>query len=325
MTNEDLFPRTLQQAIKYFAKDDRAFQYMKGVRWPEGKVTCPRCGSADVSFISTRKLWTCSECKTKKQFTLRIGTILEDSAIPFEKWICAFWLIANAKNGISSYEIGRSIGVTQRTGWFMLQRIRLAMQNGTIEKMSGRVESDETFIGGRSRFMHKSKWKDVSGWKGKTPVQGLLERTTESGKASRVKLRVLRTTRRHEVQGNVREYVLKGTEVHTDALRSYIGMDADYVHQVIDHAICYAKGHVHTNGLENFWCLLKRTIKGTYVNVEPFHLFRYLDEQAFRFNERKDTDAGRFIKAMAGIIGKSLTWTKLTGKEEGGGGLPVQA
>lgn len=320
MTNEDLFPRTLQQAIKYFAKDDRAFEYMKSVRWPDGKVACPRCGCDKVSFISTRKLWTCSECKTKKQFTLRIGTILEDSAIPFEKWICAFWLIANAKNGISSYEIGRSLGVTQRTGWFMLQRIRLSMQNGTIEKMKGQVESDETFIGGKSRFMHKARKKQQSGWKGMTPVQGLLERTA-GGKASRVKLAVLKTTRKHEVQGNVREYVLKGSEVHTDALRSYMGMNADYVHQVVDHAICYAKGHVHTNGLENFWCLLKRTIKGTYVNVEPFHLFRYLDEQAFRFNERKDTDAGRFQKAIAGIVGKSLTFAKLTGKNEAGGGL----
>jgi transposase-like protein len=311
---EDQFPQTLHAAIKYFAKGDRAFEYMKTVRWPDGKVTCPRCGCADVSFISTRKLWTCSECKTKKQFTIRVGTVLEDSAIPFEKWICGFWLAANAKNGISSYEVGRSLGVTQRTGWFMLQRIRLAMQNGTIEKMSGRVESDESFIGGRSRFMHKARKKAQTGWKGMTPVQGLLERTT-ARRASRVKLKVLKTTRKHEVQGNVREYVLKGSEVHTDALRSYQGLDDGYTHQVIDHAVSYVDGHVHTNGLENFWCLLKRTIKGTYVNVEPFHLFRYLDEQAFRFNEREDTDAGRFVKAISGIVGKSLTFARLTGKD----------
>ncbi len=318
--SETKFPQTLHAAIKYFADEDVAFEYMKAVRWPTGIVTCPRCSSGKNSFVKTRKIWHCSECK--RQFSIRVGTIFEDSPIKFDKWICATWLIANAKNGISSYEIGRSLGVCQKTGWFMLQRIRLAMQNGTIEKMSGRVESDETFIGGRSRFMHKSKWKDVSGWKGKTPVQGLLERTT-GGKASRVKLKVLKTTRKHEVQGNVREYVLKGSEVHTDALRSYIGMNDEYIHQVVDHAICYAKGHVHTNGLENFWCLLKRTIKGTYVNVEPFHLFRYLDEQAFRFNERKDTDAGRFIKVMAGIVGKSLTFAKLTGKTEGGECLPA--
>jgi transposase-like protein len=307
------FPETLQEAIKYFADDERAFEYMKTVRWPTGKVSCPRCGSEKNSFLSTRKIWHCSDCK--RQFSIRVGTIFEDSPIKFDKWICATWLVANAKNGISSYEIGRSLGVCQKTGWFMLQRIRLAMQNGSVVRMSGQVESDETFIGGRDRFRHKGKKQVVSGWKGKTPVQGLLERTA-GGKASRVKLKVLKTTRNHEVQGNVREYVLKGSELHTDALRSYIGMNRDYVHQVIDHAICYAKGHVHTNGLENFWCLLKRTIKGTYVNVEPFHLFRYLDEQAFRFNERKDTDAGRFEKAIAGIVGKSLTFAKLTGKTE---------
>lgn len=312
------FPETLQEAIKYFSDENRAFEYMKCVRWTDGKVTCPHCGSDKNSFVSTRKIWHCSGCK--RQFSIKIGTIFEDSPIKFDKWICATWLIANAKNGISSYEIGRSIGVCQKTAWFMLQRIRLAMQNGTIEKMKGQVESDETFIGGRDRFRHKDKKHVTSGWKGKTAAQGLLERTA-GGKASRVKLKVLKTTRNHEVQGNVREYVLKGTELHTDALRSYIGMNQDYIHQVVDHAICYAKGHVHTNGLENFWCLLKRMIKGTYVNCEPFHLFRYLDEQAFRFNEREDDDKGRFMKAMAGIVGKSLTFAKLTGKEEAGGGL----
>jgi len=315
------FPSTLHEAIKYFSDGDRAFEYMKCVRWPTGKVTCPRCGSEKVSFISTRKLWTCSECKTKKQFTIKVGTILEDSALPYEKWICAFWLIANAKNGISSYEIGRSLGVTQRTGWFMLQRIRLAMQNGTIVKLGGEVEADESFIGGRSRFMHKARKKKQTGWKGMTPVQGLLERST-TGKHSKVKLKVLKTTRKHEVQKNVREYVLKGSEVYTDSLRSYQGLNDEYVHGVIDHAVKYADGKVHTNGLENFWSLLKRTIKGTYVSVEPFHLFRYLDEQAFRFNERKDTDAGRFAKAISGIVGKSLTFAKLTGKE-GGDYLPA--
>jgi transposase-like protein len=198
----------------------------------------------------------------------------------------------------------------------------LAIQNSSIEKMKGQVESDETFIGGRSRFMHKAKKKLQSGWKGMSPVQGLLQRTA-GGKSSRVKLTTLKTTRKHEVQANVREYVLKGSEVYTDALRSYQGLDSDYLHQVIDHAVAYAKGQVHTNGLENFWCLLKRMIKGTYVNVEPFHLARYLDEQAFRFNERKDTDAGRFLKALSGIFGRSITFAKLTGKQEGGDCLPA--
>jgi transposase-like protein len=324
---EDQFPQTLHEAIKYFAKDDRAFEYMKSMRWPDGKVTCPRCGCADVSFISTRKLWTCSECKTKKQFTIRVGTVLEDSAIPFEKWICAFWLISNAKNGISSYEVGRSIGVTQRTGWFMLQRIRLAMQNGTIVKMDGEVEVDETFIGGKARNKHASKKRLPRGRRKPTgpfmmtPVQGLLQRTGRS--KSKVVLKVVKNVRREQLLGNIREYVLKGSEVFTDAAGAYSPLKDEYTHKVIDHAVCYAKGKVHTNGLENFWSLLKRGIRGTYVSVEPFHLFRYLDEQAFRFNEREDTDAGRFVKAISGIVGKSLTFAKLTGKDGGQELLPA--
>ena len=147
MKAESDFPETLHEAIKYFANEDVAFEFMKRVRWPDGIVACPRCGSDRVGFIFTRKLWTCKNCTTKKQFTIKVGTILEDSPIKFDKWICGFWLIANAKNGISSYEVGRALGVTQRTGWFMLQRIRLAMQTGTFEKLKGEVEVDETFIG----------------------------------------------------------------------------------------------------------------------------------------------------------------------------------
>jgi transposase-like protein len=305
-------PETLQEAITLFADPIKAHDFMCNVLWPDGKPKCPHCGSENVGkFSGKRMVSNCKACK--KQFTVKIGTIFGDSPLPLSKWLPAVWLIVNAKNGISSYEIGRSLGVTQKTGWFMLHRIRLALQEGTFSKMKGSVESDETFIGGRDRFRHKGKKHTVSGWKGKTPVQGLLERTTAKG-ASRVKLKVLKTTRNHEVQGNVREYVLKGSNLNTDALRSYIGMSQDYNHEVIDHAICYAKGHVHTNGLENFWCLLKRTIKGTYVNCEPFHLFRYLDEQAFRFNERKDTDGGRFMKAIKGIMGKGLKYVDLIGK-----------
>jgi transposase-like protein len=316
MQTELEFPETLQEAIKYFADDQRAFDYMKLIRWPDGIVRCPKCESEEVSFISTRKLWTCKECKTKKQFTLRVGTIFEDSPIKYDKWICAIWLIANAKNGISSYEIGRALGVCQKTGWFMLQRIRLAMQQGSVKKMRGIVEADETYIGAKARYMHKDRRTGVgdAGIK-KTPVQGILERT-KGNKASRVVLKVVKTTRRPELCGNVREYVLPGSTVCTDALMSYDDLQRDYDRQVVDHMECYARGHVHTNGLENFWSLLKRALKGTYVNVEPFHLFRYLDEQAFRFNERKDNDQGRFVKAISGIIGKRVTWKSLTGKDD---------
>ena len=314
-TTQNEFPETLQEVIKYFADETRAFEYMKLVRWPDGVVKCSHCGSEKHSFISTRKIWKCKDCR--KQFTLRLGTIFEDSPIKFDKWIAATWLIANAKNGISSYELGRALGVCQKTGWFMLQRIRYAMHNGSVEKMSGHVEVDETYIGGKARNMHAARKRENvtgTGNKALTPVQGLLQRTTAKG-ASRVHLRVVDGTKRPELQGNVRKYILAGATVHTDALKSYTGLAEDFTHNVINHAECYVKGNVHTNGLENFWSLLKRTIKGTYVSIEPFHLFRYLDEQAFRFNERKnaDGDKGRFLKAIAGFIGKRLTWAKLTG------------
>ena len=243
MKDEIEFPETLQEAVKYFADEDRAFEYMKRVRWPDGNVICPRCGSAENSFITTRKLWTCKACKTKKQFTIRVGTLLEDSPIAYDKWLCGFWLIANAKNGISSYEIGRALGVTQRTGWFMLQRIRLAMQNGSIVKIAGQVEADETFIGGKARNMHKGKRKAKgTGPVAMTPVMGLLERTTAK-RASRVIVNVADTTKKPELQGNVRKYVLKGSEIHTDALRSYTGLADEYTHNVIDHAVSYVNGH----------------------------------------------------------------------------------
>ncbi len=323
-TKKVAFPETLHDAIKYFADEDRALDFMKSIRWPDGVVKCPRCGSANVSFLSTRKIWKCKSSHEKQQFSVKVGTVLEDSPIGLDKWLCGFWLIANAKNGISSYELHRSIGVTQKTAWFILHRIRLAMQDGSTEQFSGRVEVDETFIGGRARNMHADKKAHIKGATvGKVAVMGLLERNSPE-RHSRIKVRVVRNVRRHGLQREIKKEVVKGSEIYTDALRSYSGLEQEYIHKVIDHAECYAKGHVHTNGLENFWSLLKRGIRGTYVSVEPFHLFRYLDEQSFRFNERKDNDAGRFVKVVGGIIGKGLRYAKLIGKT-GDDGLPQKA
>src|ERR1044072_1657126 len=314
-TKKAAFPKTLHDAIKYFADEDRALDFMRSIRWPDGVVKCPICGSTEVSFLSTRRIWKCKQAHEKRQFSVKVGTLLEDSPIKLDKWLCAFWLIANAKNGISSYELHRSIGVTQKTAWFMLHRIRLSMQDGSVEKMQGRVEADETYIGGKARNMHKGKRQRGSGSVGKIAVLGLLERNTGK-RVSRVRCKIVERVRRQQLDSEVRKNVEKGSTVYTDAFMSYNRLADEYTHKVIDHAECYAKGHVHTNGLENFWSLLKRGIKGTYVSVESFHLFRYLDEQAFRFNERKDTDAGRFVKVLRGIIGKGLRYAKLTGKTD---------
>src|SRR5438874_9453128 len=163
MSKQNGLPETLQEAICYFADEQKAHDFIVSLRWPDGVVKCPRCRSKDVSFISTRRIWKCKHCTTKKQFSVKVGTVLEDSPIGLDKWLCGFWLIANAKNGISSYELHRSLGVTQKTAWFMLHRIRLAMQDGSIEKMKGTVEADETFIGGLRANMRKSKKANFKG------------------------------------------------------------------------------------------------------------------------------------------------------------------
>jgi transposase-like protein len=317
MDTETRSPETLIDAIRYFSDADVCLAFVANLRWPNG-ATCPRCGSGDNSFLSTRKLWKCKGCK--KQFSVKVGTIFEDSPLGLDKWLPALWMVVNCKNGISSYEMARALGVTQKSAWFMNHRIRLAVQEGTFEPMSGEVEVDETYIGGAARFMHKGrrerKISSKTGMTGKTAVMGLLERHGEDGH-SRVKAKVVPNVRRATLGPEVRGNVTAGSEVYTDALESYADLSDAYNHQVIDHAESYVNGRIHTNGLENFWSLLKRSIKGTYVSVEPFHLFRYLDEQSFRFNSRKLTDGVRFLRAALGIIGKRITYSGLTGKKEG--------
>src|SRR5277367_2451451 len=303
------FPETLTAAIKYFADADTALQFMASIRWPDGKACCPCCHKSNAGFLATRRLWKCRDCK--KQFSVKVGTIFEDSALGLDKWLPAFWMIVNAKNGISSCELSRAIGVTQKTAWFMLHRIRLAMQNGSMDKLSGEVEIDETYIGGKVRSMNnkqRSKRGRGTGGTGKEIVMGLLER------GGKIKLKHVAKARRSILQSEIYQNVETGSQVFTDALPSYNGLVKDYAHEAIDHAREYVRGNVHTNGLENFWSLLKRGIRGTYISVEPFHLFRYLDEQAFRFNERKSTDAERFDLTVNGIVGRRLTFDQLTGK-----------
>jgi transposase-like protein len=315
MDAKNALPVTLLEAVSYFADPDVALSFMVGLRWPNG-VTCPRCESKAHSFLSTRRIWKCKGCK--KQFSVKVGTIFEDSPIGLDKWLPALWMVANCRNGVSSYELARALGVTQKSAWFMTHRIRLAMQTPSYGKIGGDVEVDETFIGGRFRNMHKSKRAKLAagrGQVGKIAVMGLLERHGEDGRHSVVRTRILRNVRREELHGRVRENVQAGANLFTDAHAAYLGLDADYVHQVIDHAEAYARGNVHTNGLENFWSLLKRAIKGTYVSVEPFHLFRYLDEQAFKFNNRKLSDALRFVATAIAVVGKRLTYSELIGAE----------
>ena len=307
-------PKSLQEAIVYFSNPDNCIDYIAIRRWPNG-VVCPGCGSTKVSaFNPTRRTWKCGSHHPKREFSVKVGTIYEDSPIPLDKWLTATWMLTNCKNGVSSYEIARDVKVTQKLAWFMLQRIRLAMQDEFFgSKLGGEVEVDETFIGGKARNMHLSERKrriTGTGGKDKTAVMGIYER--ESGK---VRATVIPSRRKKVLQDEVRKHVTAGAALYSDALQSYEGLATEYAHQVVDHATQYVDGRVHTNGMENFWSLLKRGISGTYVSVEPFHLFRYLDEQMFRFNNRKDLDdAGRFDLAIRQIVGKRITFAQLTGK-----------
>lgn len=312
-------PKTLIEAVRYFADADNCREYMVARRWRNGVVTCPQCGSESVYFDKGRNGWECKTRHPKRKFTLKTGTLFEDSPIGLDKWLPAVWMIANSKNGVSSHELARSLGVTQKTAWFMLHRIRMAMQDDTNGggKLGGEVEVDETYIGGKARNMSASRrrkkgFSSQNSLHGKMAVMGLLQRHPEKGE-SKIRLRVIHGRRKADVQPPVRENVAPGTVVNTDAFSTYVGLNRDYVHNVIDHAEAYVNGTVHTNGLENFWSLLKRGLSGTYVSVEPFHLFRYLDEQAFRFNNRTDmVDANRFSAVVTCIVGKRLTYAELT-------------
>ncbi len=309
----------LRDAILYFAEFDHCREFMMELRWPDGKVKCPQCGSDKVTYLAKPRVWKCYSGHTRPTFSLKTGTIFEDSPIPLEKWLPAAWMLINCKNGISSYELHRALGVTQKTAWFMLHRIRLAMQSRTFNKIGGKnpVEADETFIGGKARYMHKDRRLKVikgTGGMGKAAVMGLLERHGKDGHST-VILKHIPNVRGRALANEIHRHVEMGAEVFTDALPSYDDLGAVYMHKVIDHAEKYAEGKVHTNGLENFWSLLKRALRGTYISVEPFHLFRYLDEQALRFNMRKLTDAERFVATMKQIIGRRLTYQQLIGKE----------
>lgn len=312
-------PHTLQDAIQYFSDEQRCIDFLVAQRWPAG-VICPTCGSDEVHYLSTQRRWQCRSKHPRRQFSIKVGTVMEDSPLSLCKWLPAIWLLANCKNGISSYELHRALGVTQKTAWFMLHRIRYAMQDQTPSHMGGEVEADETFFGGKARFMHKSvKARKIkgTGGAGKTAVMGLLERG-QSGRKSRVQATVIPNTRRATLHHEVRQRVVPGSEVHTDEWVGYRGLEDAYIHEVINHAEEYVRDHVTTNRIENFWALLKRTIKGSYVSVEPFHLRRYLDEQVFRFNARGGRDADRFSFVVNAVADKRLTYQELIGEAERG-------
>jgi transposase-like protein len=329
-------PKTLTQAIRYFADLDNCLNYLVARRWPNG-VVCPTCGRTDVAFVPSRRLWQCKTRHPKAQFSIKTGTIIEDSPLGLDKWLPVMWMVANCKNGVSSWEIHRALGVTQKTAWFMLHRIRLGAQEKQTpltSKLGGEgseVEVDETFVGGKLRNMHPEKamrYRKLTesakfgGPTGKAVVVGILDRTARKIRAS-----VVPDVSRLTLQNAVLQNVTHGTNVYTDQAPAYQRLNKTYVHEIVNHAETYVRGRVHTNGLENFWSLLKRNLSGTYVCVEPFHLERYVDEQVFRYNNRGSkespvNDSDRFSRLCSQLVGKRLTYAELTAKGDKKPGVP---
>lgn len=320
-------PKTLVEAIRYYADPAVAEAYMVSKRWPDG-VTCPHCGAVKVYRLEKQRRWKCSGKHEQRQFSVKTNTVMEDSPLSLDKWLTATWLIVNAKNGISSYEIHRALGVTQKTAWFLLHRIRLALKQGTFTKLSGTVEADESYIGGKTANYKRSKIAELKKEaKAKAPgrpvnlgrvakkaiIMGMLERG-QNGQPSQMRTQQIESPRRPHIQDAVRQNVETGSMLMTDALSSYKGLQDSFIHMAVNHAVSYAQGNIHTNGLENFWSLMKRMLIGTYVACEPFHLEAYLDEQCFRFNYRKENDGQRFARALVGVEGKRLTYAELIGK-----------
>jgi transposase-like protein len=329
--DEQAIPKSLIEMIRYFSDVDVCIEFVASLRWLDGKAACPHCDSQNVGFLKTRRIWKCRGCR--KQFSVKTGTIFEESPIALDKWLMAIWLVVNCKNGISSYEISRDLKVTQKSAWFMLHRIRLALRNGSWAMMGGpdggEVEVDEAYIGGKPKNMHHDRklklaqrksltpdWKGSGPRGGKAAVMGMYDRESRQ-----VRAKVVPNTKRETLQAEILKNIQHGSAIYTDQAVAYDSLKDKYVHETVSHLDHYVRGQVHTNCLENFWSLMKRGLSGTYVAVEPFHLDRYVDEQVFRFNNRSTRDnplddADRFMLAVSQISGKRLTYAELTGKVE---------
>lgn len=310
--------KSLSEAIRYFSDEKVCVETLAAMRWPDGKPICPYCESPKNYWLANARRWKCAKCR--KQFSVKVGTVFEDSPIALDKWLTAIWLIANCKNGISSYEIARDVHVTQKTAWFMLHRIRFVLANGGWPKTGGGpIEVDETHVGGKLQNMHARRRRALKlAERGvhKTPVMGMLDR-----EARQVRAKVIPNVQRESLMNEILDRIEKGSTIYTDAATGYDGLKAEaYIHETVTHISEYVRGEVHTQGIENFWSLLKRGLHGTYVSVEPFHLGKYVDEQVFRYNNRatKDNplnDSDRFLGLLAQVSGKRLTYAELTGKE----------
>ena len=312
--------KTLTEAIRHFSSPQVCIDTVAKLRWLDGKPVCPKCGTVEGDrkhyWLDTQKRWKCYSCR--KQFSVKVGSIFEDSALSLDVWLVSLWMLVSCKNGVSSYEIHRAVGISQKSAWFVLQRLRYMLTGAKQAELgNGPVEIDECFIGGKPKNMHAKKRAKLQigeyGYAEKTAIMGMLDRGTRE-----VRAMVIPNVKRETLQKKILEHVGFGATVYTDGWAGYDRMDEKrYVHEIVNHAEEYVRGEVSTQAIENFWSCLKRTLTGTYVAVEGYHLDLYLNEQMFRFNNRINmNDGDRFAKALSQVAGKRLTWVELTGRGE---------
>src|ERR1017187_2388203 len=246
------YPTTLVDAVKYFSGEQVCINEVAAMRWPDGEIFCPACGEVgNTLWLANQKRWKCRGCK--KQFSVKVGTILHDSPLGLDKWMVAMWMLANCRNGVSSCEVARTIGITQKSAWHMMHRIRKAMRDTTGDKLGGigPIEIDETFIGGKVTNMHKSKrvkGLSYAGGNAKTVVLGMLER------GGRVRAGVVDGRKLEHLQSPIQNNIEAGSHIITDEFPTYLWIAKEnYIHEIINHVEAYVRGHIHTNGMENFW------------------------------------------------------------------------
>lgn len=296
---------SLFDLFEAFPDEQSCIDHLKAIRWRDGAF-CPHCGGTKVYEFSDRKTFKCGDCR--QRFSVKVGTIFQDTKLPLRKWFMAIWLITSHKKGIASTQLAKDLKITQKSAWFVLHRLRHAARTKSFNApLNGTVESDETFVGGREKNKHAHKRiEGAKGGAGKTVVFGMLERDGD------LRAGVIGDLKAKTIQSVIRQHVAPGATVMTDEHPSYVGLDGDFNHHAVNHTAREFVRHytIHTNGIESVWALLKRQIIGIHHWVSPKHLDRYVAEMAWRFNRRDMAESDR-MNALFGCVEGRLTYKAL--------------